>query len=162
MALPYHSQCSVSVFYTTLVCISQFNLKEIIRSLWFKMQFGFALYIDYYKIALNFNLVTIYKGVDRIWKDNILGKFNSIEFSSTVHCGNFLIHVNLNACKPYKHWEYLFCSDCREVETIKCAINITWERGKCKLQKSITLVFSRGKIYQHEHWKTTFAMQNIQ
>lgn len=65
------------------------------------MQFDFALYIDYYKMALHFNLVITYKAVARTWKDIFLGKFYSIEFSKAAQTGAFwnfvLMQVNVKA-----------------------------------------------------------------
>lgn len=87
MALPYHSQHSASVFYVTFVYMLQSNFKRTIRTLYFELQFAFAFCIDYYKMALHFNLVTVYKGVNRTWKDIFLGKFYSIEFSKAAQNG---------------------------------------------------------------------------
>lgn len=40
------------------------------------MQFDFVLYIDYYKMAQHFNLVKIYKGMDRMWKFIFIREFS--------------------------------------------------------------------------------------
>lgn len=63
-----HSWCSSSVFYIMFVYMVWFNFKRTIGILYFETQFGFAFYIDNYKMALYFSLITIYKGVERKWK----------------------------------------------------------------------------------------------
>lgn len=63
-----HSRCSSSVFYIMFVYTVWFNFKRTIGILCFETQFGFAFYIDNYKMALYFSLITIYKGVERKWK----------------------------------------------------------------------------------------------
>lgn len=69
--------CNIYIQYA---CI-QFNFKRTIKTLCFETHFDFAFYIDCYKMALHFNRVIVYKGVDRTQNDLFLGKLYSIEFS---------------------------------------------------------------------------------
>lgn len=60
-----------------------------------------------------------------------------------VHCGNFF---NTSECKSPTNTGNICSFHIAVRQTAKCAINTTQEKGKRKLQKSITLVFSGLKF----------------
>lgn len=95
---PAFSQPALCNIYIQYACI-QFNFKRTIKTLCFETHFEFAFYIYYYKMALHFNRVIGYKGVDRTQNDLFLGKLYSIEFSKAAKnyalWNFFLIQVNV-------------------------------------------------------------------